>query len=194
MILSGAAARQVVGDDQTQAKELLATIEEVGREAFRDLDIALGLADLSPDAASLKGLNDLDELVGRLARTGMQVDYEVEGPARPLPKLVDGSAYRIIQESLTNIAKHAANARGHVHVRFAPTALLLEVTDRSNGAETTGNRNGADSSRNGKGVGSRGLAGMRERVAVLGGHLEATPIAGGGFVVSAELPLDPDPR
>jgi signal transduction histidine kinase len=193
MILSGAAARQVVDHDRAQAKELLSTIEDVGREAFRDLDVALGLADLSPEAASLKGLADLDELVGRLARTGMQVDYEVEGPARPLPKLVDGSAYRIIQESLTNIAKHAANARGHVHVRFAPTALLLEVTDGSNGIEAaTGN--GADRTRNGKGVTSRGLAGMRERVAVLGGHLEAGPIAGGGFVVSAELPLEPDPR
>jgi signal transduction histidine kinase len=195
MILSGAAARQVVDNDQTQAKELLATIEDVGREAFRDLDVALGLADLSPDAASLKGLADLDELVGRLARTGMQVDYEVEGAARPLPKLVDGSAYRIIQESLTNIAKHAANARGHVHVRFAPTALLLEVTDGSNGAESpNGNGHGADRSRNGKAVPSRGLAGMRERVAVLGGHLEAGPIAGGGFAVTAELPLESESR
>ena len=204
MILSGAAARQVVDEDQSQAKELLATIEDVGREAFRDLDVALGLADLSPDAASLKGLADLDELVGRLARTGMQVDYEVEGTPRPLPKLVDGSAYRIIQESLTNIAKHAAHAKGHVHVRFAPTALLLEVTDGSHGIEPVhgngrdrsrnGNGNGTDRSRNGKGVPTRGLAGMRERVAVLGGHLEAGPIAGGGFVVTAELPLEPDPR
>ena len=95
-------------------------MEDVGREAFRDLDVALGLADLSPDAASLKGLADLDELVGRLARTGMQVDYQVEGPVRPLPKLVDGSAYRIIQESLTNIAKHTADAKGHVYVRYEP--------------------------------------------------------------------------
>ena len=65
-----------------------------------------------PTSSPLKGLADLDELVGRLARAGMQVDYEIEGPPRPLPKLVDGSAYRIIQESLTNIAKHAADARG----------------------------------------------------------------------------------
>jgi len=189
MILSGAAARQVVDSDTPQAKELLATIEDVGREAFRDLDVALGLTDRSPDASSLKGLADLDELVGRLARAGMQVDYEVHGPARPLPKLVDGSAYRIIQESLTNIAKHATNARGHVNVRFAPTALLLEVTDGSTGSEPI---NGADRTRsNGKNVASRGLVGMRERVAVLGGHLEAGPMAGGGYSVTAELPLEP---
>jgi signal transduction histidine kinase len=187
MILSGAAARQVLDNDQEQAKELLGTIEDVGREAFRDLDIALGLADLSPDAAALKGLADLDELVGRLARTGMQVDYEVEGEARPLPKLVDGSAYRIIQESLTNIAKHATNAKGHVHVQYAPAALLLAVTDTSNGHAAA---NG-DGARNGKSVTSRGLDGMRERVAVLGGHLEAGPVAGGGFSVTAELPLEP---
>jgi signal transduction histidine kinase len=189
MILSGAAARQVVDSDTTQAKELLATIEDVGREAFRDLDVALGLTDRSPDVSSLKGLADLDELVGRLARAGMQVDYEVDGPARPLPKLVDGSAYRIIQESLTNIAKHATNARGHVHVRFAPTALLLEVTHGSNGSEPS---NGADRAPgNGKNAASRGLVGMRERVAVLGGHLEAGPMAGGGYSVTAELPLEP---
>jgi signal transduction histidine kinase len=185
MILSGAAARQVVDDDQAQAKELLTTMEDVGREAFRDLDVALGLADLSPDAASLKGLGDLEELVGRLARTGMQVDYEVVGPVRPLPKLVDGSAYRIIQESLTNIAKHASDAKGHVYVRYEPAALRLEVTDRSNrGGRVNGHTNG-------NGAPSRGLAGMRERVAVLGGHLEAGPLAGGGFAVTAELPLDP---
>ena len=188
MILSGAAARQVVDSDRDQAKELLATIEEVGREAFRDLDVALGLADLSPDAAALKGLGDLDELVGRLARTGMQVSYEIEGMPRPVPKLVDGSAYRIIQESLTNIAKHATDATGNVHVRYAPAALYLEITDTTNGASRS---NGVDASPNGKGVTSRGLVGMRGRVAVLGGHLEAGPLAGGGFSVTAELPLEP---
>lgn len=188
MILSGAAARQVVDSDRAQAKELLTTIEDVGRDAFRDLDIALGLADLSPDAASLKGLADLDELVGRFARTGMQVDYEVVGPPRPLPKLVDGSAYRIIQESLTNIAKHATDARSHVEVRYAPAALRLAVTDTSNG---NGASLGADGSRNGRGIPSRGLVGMRERVAVLGGHLDAGPVTGGGFSVTAELPLEP---
>jgi signal transduction histidine kinase len=187
VILSGAAARQVVDTDRTQAKELLATIEDVGREAFRDLDVALGLTDLSPDAGALKGLTDLDELVGRLARAGMQVSYDIDGEARPLPKLVDGSAYRIIQESLTNIAKHAAGATGHVHVRYAPAALLLEVTDTSNGSTQP---NG-EAPPNGKGVTSRGLVGMRERVAVLGGHLEAGPVPGGGFSVTAELPLEP---
>ena len=129
MILSGAAARRVLDGDAPQAKELLSTVEEVGRDAFRDLDIALGLTDQTPDFAPLKGLADLDELVDRLARAGMRVDYVIEGSPRPLPKLVDGSAFRIIQESLTNVAKHASNAKTHVHVRFAPTTLQLEVTD-----------------------------------------------------------------
>jgi len=189
MILSGAAARQVVDTDPPQAKELLTTIEDVGRDAFRDLDVALGLTDRSPDVASLKGLADLDELIGRLARAGMQVEYDVEGPARPLPKLVDGSAYRIIQEALTNVAKHAADPRSHVRVRYARSTLLLEITDGSNGSTSS---NGADPSRsNGKKVAARGLVGMRERVAVLGGHLEAGPMAGGGYSVTAELPLEP---
>ena len=179
MILSGAAARRVLHIDPPQATELLATVEEVGREAFRDLDIALGLTDRSPDFSALKGLADLDELVGRLTRAGMQVDYKIEGHPRPLPKLVDGSAFRIIQESLTNVAKHAANARTHVHVRFAPTTLMLEVSDVGGRAEGPKGRPG------------RGSAGMRERVAVLGGHIEAGPRAGGGYSVTAELPLEP---
>ena len=84
----------------------------------------------SPRISSrFSGLADLDQLVGRLARAGMQVDYEIEGSPWPLPRLVDGSAFRIIQESLTNVAKHAADATTHVHVRFAPTMLELEVSD-----------------------------------------------------------------
>ncbi len=67
--------------------------------------------DQSPDYAPLKGIADLDELVGRLVQAGMHVEYIVEGPPRPLPRLVDGSAYRIVQESLTNVARHAIDAR-----------------------------------------------------------------------------------
>jgi signal transduction histidine kinase len=109
----------------------------------------------------------------------MQVDYEIEGSPRPLPRLVDGSAFRIIQESLTNVAKHAADATTHVHVRFAPAALELEVSDGGGRLEFP--RNG----------GGRGSVGMRERVAVLGGYIEAGPTAGGGYSVTAELPLEP---
>ena len=180
MILSGAAARRVLDTDGPEAKRLLATVEEVGRDAFRDLDFALGLAEESTDFVPLHGLADLDQLVGRLARAGMEVDYEIEGSPRPLPRLIDGSAFRIIQESLTNVAKHAADARTHVYVRYAPTTLKLEVSDG-------GGRPAFPTD----GGGGRGSVGMRDRVAVLGGYIEAGPKAGGGYSVTAELPLEP---
>jgi signal transduction histidine kinase len=178
IILSGAAARRVMKRDNEKAKALLATIESVGRDAFRDLDIALGLTDQSPDFTPLKGLADLDELIDRLVQAGMAVDYEVVGSPRPLPRLLDGSAYRIIQESLTNVAKHSSDAHTRVHVRYAPSTLVLEVTDDGAGPPI---RNGRS---------RRGLVGMRERVAVLGGHLEVGPVDEGGFSVVAELPID----
>ena len=184
MILSGAAARRVMTNDPQQARELLSTVEDVGRDAFRDLDIALGLTDRSPELTSLKGLADVDELVDRLVNAGMHVDYEVNGSPRPLPKLVDGSAFRIIQESLTNVAKHAVNAHTRIRVRFEPETLRLEVSDHGDGGVAT---NGHVRS----GTVQRGVAGMRERVSVLGGHIEAGPLAQGGYLVAAELPLDP---
>jgi signal transduction histidine kinase len=185
MILSGAAARRVVDTDTPYAKELLATVEEVGRDAFRDLDFALGLAEQPTDFIPVQGLADLEQLVERLARAGMQVDYEVEGSPRPLPRLVDGSAFRIIQESLTNVAKHAGDAPTRVHVRYTPTMLHLEVTD--GGGRSARPMEAALPMHSG----GRGAIGMRERVAVLGGHIEAGPRAGGGYRVSADLPLEP---
>ncbi len=179
MILSSAAARHVVDRDSRKATELLATVEEVGRDAFRDLDVALGLTDRSPDFAPLKGLSDLEELVARLVQAGMHVEYKVEGTPRALPRLVDGSAYRIIQESLTNVARHAVDARAWVNVRFAPRALFLEVSDH-----------GGRPARPNGGGGGRGLLGMRERVAVLGGRIETGPNQAGGYSVLAELPLE----
>jgi signal transduction histidine kinase len=189
MILSGAAARRVLDRDPAQARELLSTVEDVGRDAFRDLDIALGLTDQSPDFATPKGIADIEALVARLAQAGMQIEYRVEGTPRPLPRLVDGSAYRIIQESLTNVTRYAADAQTCVQVRYEPGALFLEVSDRTNGRARNGN--GRDNA-NGKsnGTGGRGLVGMRERVAVLGGRIVAEPVDG-GFIVVAELPLEP---
>ena len=109
----------------------------------------------------------------------MQVEYNVEGPPRPLPRLVDGSAYRIVQESLTNVAQHAVDARTQVHVRFASTTLFLTVSDQGTRREQTH-----------RPTGGRGLTGMRERVAVLGGRLVAGPIGDNGYSVVAELPLE----
>ncbi|HUI48713.1 MAG TPA: MASE1 domain-containing protein [Acidimicrobiia bacterium] len=199
IILSGAAARRVFDRDPAQAKQLLATVEDVGRDAFRDLDVALGLTDQSPDFASPKGLGDLDELIDRLVQAGMHLEYDVEGSLRPLPRLVDGSAYRIIQESLTNVARYAVEANTRVQVRYEPEALHLEIVDDGsrNGRSRGGNGGGHNGNGNGNGSGNdngnggRGLIGMRERVAVLGGRLEAGPDAHGGFAVVAELPLEP---
>jgi signal transduction histidine kinase len=178
MILSGAAARRMLDRDAQKATELLATLEDVGRDAFRDLDAALGLADQSADFAPLKGLAELDELVSRLVQTGMDIEYRVAGTPRALPRLVDGSAYRIVQESLTNVAKHAIDARTSVSVTYAPGLLLLEVADDGRGARQNGGTR-------------RGLAGMRERVAVLGGQIETGPYRG-GYCVRAEIPIDGD--
>jgi signal transduction histidine kinase len=176
IILSGAAARRVLDRDVEKAKALLSAVEDAGRDAFRDLDVALGLTDQSPDFAPLQGLADIDELVGHLVDTGMRVEYIIDGSVRPLPRLVDGSAYRIIQESLTNVAKHAVNAHTRVSVSYKPEMLRVEVSDGGNG-RTSGNR-----------ASQRGLFGMRERVAVLGGRIEAGPRGDGGYSVVAKLP------
>jgi signal transduction histidine kinase len=196
MILSGAAANRILDSDPQQARELLRTVDAVGRDAFRDLDFALGLTDQSPDFAAPKGIADIDELVRRLVSAGMQVEYRVEGSARALPRLVDGSAYRIVQQSLTNVAQHAPDAHAVVQIRFAPDMLFLEVADydasrgRSRSPGGNGNRSGnGNGNANGNGNGGRGLIGMRERVAVLGGRLVAGPVPY-GFSVVAELPLE----
>ncbi len=165
MILSGAAARRVVDTDTAQAKQLLATVEEVGRDAFRDLDFALGLADQSTDFVPVQGLADLEQLVERLTRAGMQVDYVVEGSPRPLPRLVDGSAFRIIQESLTNVAKHAGDTPTRVHVRYAPTMLHLEVSD--SGGRSTRFAGTDDAAKIATGAGRSGCANASPSSAVI---------------------------
>jgi integral membrane sensor domain MASE1 len=199
MILSAAAVRRIFYRDPKQARQLLSTLEEVGRDAFRDLDVALGLTDQSPEFASPKGLADLHELIERLVQAGMHVSYSVDGPVRDVPRLVDGSAYRIVQESLTNVARHAIDARTSVTVRYRPDTLILEISDHggrpatplevANGS-TNGNGNGNGHAHFDGNGGGRGLIGMRERVAVLGGKIETGPVRN-GYSVVAEIPLEP---
>ncbi len=178
LILSAGAARRMVDTDPAAAQALLATAEEVGRDAFGDLDSALGLVDQSPELAPQRGLADLDELVDRLTRAGLDVECNIEGRQRALPRLVDWSAYRIIQESLTNVVKHSASVHTRIDISFAPSSLRLMIADDGSGLVNGNGRNG------------RGLVGMRERVAVLGGRIETGPAPGRGFRVIVELPTE----
>jgi signal transduction histidine kinase len=175
MILSAGGARRLIRTDPADAQLLLQRAEGVGRDAFRDLDVALALVDQSPGRRDL-GLDELSDLVEGLAAVGLDVDYAVEGDVRALPRVVDWSAYRIVQESLTNIAKHAADAHASVTVRYDDASVRLTIADVGGVAHSSNGRDG------------RGVLGMRERVALLGGSLEAGPADGGGYVVCAELP------
>jgi signal transduction histidine kinase len=125
------------------------------------------------------GLAGIDALARGVAAAGVPVEVRHEGVARPLPTGVELSAYRIVQEALTNVVRHAGGAGAIVVVRFETDALVVEVIDAGCGppVERTGS------------VG-RGLVGVRERVQVLGGSLEAGPLAEGGFRVAARLPVE----
>jgi signal transduction histidine kinase len=130
-------------------------------------------AELAPQP----GLRHLDRLVAQVEEAGLAVTLRVEGDRPELPAGIDLSAYRIVQEGLTNALKHAKGAHAEVTVHYDESAVRLEVADDGPGL------NGAD------GMG-HGLVGMRERVALYGGTLEAGPRDGGGFVLRAELPVE----
>jgi signal transduction histidine kinase len=185
VLLQAGGARRIVADHPDRARELMESIESTGRDAFRDLDAALGLVEGSSDPALGRGLADLDEMVGSVRSAGVAIDLTVEGEPRSLPRLVDWSAFRIVQEALTNVVKHAEATRAGVSIRYAPKELRIEVTD--GGRPVSKNGRGTDADGNGQG---RGLVGMRERVTVLGGHLEAGVEPHGGFVVRACIPTE----
>lgn len=164
-----------------QARTALVTINGASKEALRELRATLGMlrrADESAPRDPTPSLDDLDELVARTASTGLAVDVERAGEPRPLPLGTDLAAYRIVQESLTNVARHAQATRVHVSIRYGPE-LVIEVADDGRAGPTEqpilpGN----------------GLTGMRERAAAVGGTLEAGPRPEGGFIVRATLPMD----
>jgi signal transduction histidine kinase len=168
-----------------EAEEAFEAIEHTGRRALTEMRRLLGMLRAADDGAAFApqpGVGRLGELLDGVRRAGLPVELRLEGPVRPLPAGVDVSAYRIVQEALTNTLKHAGPARAEVRVRYLPDAIELEVSDDGAGTHA---RNG---------VGGQGLAGMRERVAVYSGELDAGPGASGGYRIRARLPLDPASR
>jgi len=152
----------------------LMAIEEAGADAVRELRATLGV--LRSEDGDGSGLSQLDGLVARARAAGLPVTVTVTGQQRPLPPEADQAAYRIVQEALTNVTRHAGHACASVHLHYTPEALSVQVDDDGQG---TGTRP------SGPGL---GLVGMRERVSALGGRLQAGPQDGGGFRVRAELP------
>ncbi|MFI6289054.1 histidine kinase [Streptomyces sp. NPDC051018] len=163
-----------------QVPEALLAIQEAGREATRELRATLqALRDdeLTPP----HGLDDVPELVARTRLTGLDASLTIEGRGQDVPAAVGRTVYRIVQESLTNIARHADAATASVRIDCRPDALTIRVDDDGRAAPGAAPAPGV------------GLLGMRERVTALGGRLSAEPRGGGGFTVQAELPVDRAP-
>jgi signal transduction histidine kinase len=179
MVLQAGAADQVLDRDPARAHEVLASVRAVGEEAIGEMGTLLGLirGDGEVTLEPQPTLEDVDSLVTRMREAGLQAELVVSGTRRPLPAALELSAYRIVQEGLTNALKHASGAQTRVTLRYGERDLQVEVAD--DGAAANGNGPG----------GRRGLAGVAERVAVFGGQLQAGPGLEGGWVLRAVFPV-----
>jgi signal transduction histidine kinase len=163
------------------AEATLEKIETSGRQALAETRRLLGVLRESAEETGLApqpGVAELEVLADSVRAVGLPVNLVIKGEPAALPAAVDVSVYRIVQEALTNVLKHAGPARADVAIGCADEEVTVEITDDGTGDPRAGTR-----------VGGRGLAGMRERVAIFGGELHAGPRAGGGFAVRARLPL-----
>jgi signal transduction histidine kinase len=176
-------ARRTLSRDPEAADEALATIEATGRTTLREMRRLLDVLrrDDETDAAlqPQPGVAGLEALVAQVREAGLAVRLTVVGDPRPLDPGVDLTIFRIVQEGLTNALKHAGPASAEVRVEFRGDRLALEVIDDGRG---TSGRNGHT---------GHGLVGMRERVSLYGGTLRTGPRTGGGYAVTANIPLDP---
>jgi signal transduction histidine kinase len=182
--VQAAAGREIVHADPHKAEQVFARIEAVGRESLTELRRMLGvLRELGDESASLApqpGVADIADAVEQSNAAGVATDLVVDGQQRTLPAGVELTVFRIVQEALTNVRKHAGrSATATVSIRYETHAVFVEVVDDGRGAAT---------SLSGLGSG-HGLLGMRERVEIYGGELHAGPRHGGGFAVRASLPL-----
>jgi signal transduction histidine kinase len=176
IVLQVGAVRRLLLPEQEDERAALESAERTGREALAELRSVVGGLREEDPLAPAAGLAALDGLAKQVRAAGLPVSVRIEGTPRPLPAALEHSAYRVVQEALTNTLKHAGPARAEILVRFEPDWLDLTVEDdgRGNGDATP------------PGV---GLLGMRERAALFGGRLDAGPRPTGGFAVHARFPL-----
>lgn len=167
-----------------QAEAALAAISRTSREALDELRVTLAVVRRGDDRQPAPGLGQVPELRDRLAAAGLAVSVDVAGRPRELPAAVGLAGYRVVQESLTNVLRHAGPATAAVRIGYDAAEVTVEVVDTGRGADRV------DATRDGAG---HGIAGMRERVTALGGDLIAGPEPGGGFRVYARIPAEPRP-
>jgi signal transduction histidine kinase len=211
MVVQVSAAREVLAAElpessmPPEAARALRAVEDAGRGAMTELRHLLGLLAPSPagedeqDLSPQPSLNRLSPLIDKIAFAGLPVEVRISGQPRPLPAGIDVTAYRIVQEALTNALKHGNRAKAEVTIRYADRSLRVEVLNTGPSVLTgagTGTNSAAAADRPGTGTpggngAGRGLLGLRERVALYGGDLDARRRIGGGYRVRARLPLDP---
>lgn len=184
MTVQTSGVRRLLRPEQEQEREALLAVERTGREALAEMRRVVGALrdpEEAPALAPRPSLLRIDKLVDQARETGLPVDLEVEGEPIPLPAGVDLTAYRLVQEGLTNAIKHAEARHADVRVRYDRDHVEIEVCDDGRGSDGAGST----------GSGGHGLVGMRERVSIYGGDLEAGPRAEGGFRLRARLPVAP---
>jgi len=213
MVVQAGAARRVLDSSPGDAREALLAVEASGRTAMTELRHLLGLLappggaeSGSPEAAGAPvpgdavltpqpGAERIPALLTRVREAGMPVELSVDGPPRVLPPGIDLAVYRVVQEGLTNVMKHAGQARTTVRLESRPRDLLITVSNDepppgSAEADAAGPGVGPRAEA-GPGSGARGLIGLRERIAVYGGELDAGPRPGGGWRLTARIPVEP---
>jgi signal transduction histidine kinase len=179
MVVQAGAERRLLNGNGDGTREVLETIEHIGRGALTEMRRLVGMlrSDSGDPLAPQPGLADLATLTTQVQEAGLAVDLRIDGDPRELPVGIELSAYRIVQEALTNALKHAGNAHAAVHVHYGPDFLELEIIDDGTGSPVP------------VASGGHGLVGMRERVALYGGRFDAGRLPAGGFAVRVVLPI-----
>jgi signal transduction histidine kinase len=176
-------ALYLMDDDPEQARSALAAIKQSSKDLLREMRSTLGVlraVDEAPPHHPVPGIDRLDALAADVRAAGLPVELEISGEPRDLPPTVDLAAYRIVQEALTNVRRHAGNATASVQLTYDDGGLTVQVDDDGSGPDV----------RPGEAGGGNGIPGMRERATALGGSMEAGPLPGRGFRVRAHLPAE----